>query len=470
MQAGQAVRSQNPRELANQESAQKLGEQSNEQKQNAEQLKELAKQIADTLAEALRNPQISPDTLKNWAHHAEQMNALASQAMPQAAQSLESSREEAGQRQQSLDQALQQEQQILEAMRQMEKQANDNLESLMAQTLAARLKRAAGTERDIADTFQKMLPDTVGMTPDQLSPDPRQALDTMNARHAEVTREAGRLQEEISRLFERTALNRYGDVAKEMDAQKTSDNLTALGKLVDGNIGVQSIGDARYWSGQFERWADRLGQQDNSKSNSGAGGSGAPDPAQMQALMQLMRMRQQQDQLREQTSVLEEQKRASDQYPAGARDAARQQGSLRDQVQSFGQDSPGAVSPGQLSQVTKAMNDAAGLLGKPETGQPTYGAQTDALNLLDAAISQAAQKAGSNASALMAMMGMGGTGKGSTAGGAPTRPNLPIPGSREGPDAGQRHVMQAGGVDSSQLPGEFRDAIEGFQRAMEKSQ
>ncbi|HEX4084435.1 MAG TPA: hypothetical protein VHY22_05980 [Chthoniobacteraceae bacterium] len=470
MQAGQAVRKQSPQDLANQQSAQKLGEQSNEQKQNAGQLKDLAKQIADNMAEALRNPEISPETLKDWAKHAEEMNSLASQSMPQAAKSLQSSQENSGQRQQNLDQALKQEQQILEAMRQMEKKANDNLESLMAQTLAARLKRAAGTERDIADRFQKMLPDTIGMTPGQLPADPRQALDSMSARHAEVMREAGRLQEEIARLFERTTLNRYGDVAKEMDAQKTVDNLAALGKLVDKNIGVQSIGDARYWSDQFDHWAARLGQQDSSKSGGKGSPGGSPDAAaQMQALLQLMRLRQQQDQLREQTGVLQEQKETSQEYPTGAQDAARQQGGLRDQVQALQQSGALPVPPDQLSPVAKSMGDAAGLLAKPETGQPTNAAQTDAINLLDSAIAQASQKMGSSANALAAMMGMGGMGKGNTSGGTTDKPNIEIPGSREGPGSDQRRVMQAGGMDNTQLPGEFRDAIESYQRAMEQS-
>jgi hypothetical protein len=115
------------------------------------------------------------------------------------------------------------------------------------------------------------------------------------------------------------------------------------------------------------------------------------------------------------------------------------------------------------------MNDAAGLLGKPETGKPTYAAQTDAINLLDAAITQQAQKAGANAAALMAMMGMGGGGTGNTAGGTTNQTNVHIPGSRAGQAPDGRTVEHAGGVDNSQLPGEFRDAIESYHRAIEQS-
>jgi hypothetical protein len=254
-----------------------------------------------------------------------------------------------------------------------------------------------------------------------------------------------------------------------MDGLKTEDSLAALGKLVEKNIGVESIDTARYWSAQFQRWAARLSEQDNSQSASG-GQNGKPNAAQLQALLALMRLRQQQDQLREHTTVLEERKDTTQDYSSGAHAAAEAQGALRDEVQSLGQDPSFPVPPQQIAPIGKSMNDAAGLLAKPETGKPTYEAQTDAINLLDSAITQQAQKAGQNANALAAMMGMGMSGGGSTAGGPTNEPNVPVPGSREGEAPDQRTVIQAGGLDNSQLPGEFRDAIENYHRAIEQSQ
>jgi hypothetical protein len=186
----------------------------------------------------------------------------------------------------------------------------------------------------------------------------------------------------------------------------------------------------------------------------------------MQALMALSKLRQQQDQLREQTSVIDEQKGTSPAYASQAQDAAQQQGALRDQVQAFAQDPTFPIPPSQLAPVGKAMGDAAGLLARPETGKPTNDAQTDAINLLDAAIAQQAQKSGQGASALMAMMGMGGN----TNGGTTNKANVPMPGSREGAAPDERPVTQAGGGDNSELPGEFRDAIESYHRAIEQSQ
>ena len=154
LQSGQAVRSQPAQKLANDDSARRLAEQSGEQTETASRLKDLAAQTAALLTEAMRNPQISQDTLKDWANRTEQMNQIATGPMPAAAKSLDTAGAAANQRPQNLDHALAAEQQTLDALRQMEKDAANSLDRLMAQTLAARLRRAAGTERDIADQFQ----------------------------------------------------------------------------------------------------------------------------------------------------------------------------------------------------------------------------------------------------------------------------------------------------------------------------
>ncbi len=115
------------------------------------------------------------------------------------------------------------------------------------------------------------------------------------------------------------------------------------------------------------------------------------------------------------------------------------------------------------------MGDAAGLLAKPETGQPVDNAQTDAVNILDAIIDQAAQSSGQGAGALISMMGLSLSPGGNTGGGTTDKPNVAINGSREGGAPDQRTVTQAGGLDNSELPGEFRDAIESYHRAIEQT-
>jgi type II secretory pathway pseudopilin PulG len=165
----------------------------------------------------------------------------------------------------------------------------------------------------------------------------------------------------------------------------------------------------------------------------------------MQALLNLMRLRQQQDQLRQQTAALDAQKQG-DQYQAGATSAAQQQSGLVNTLQALQQDPAFPVPPADIAPVGGAMNDAATLLAKPDTGAPTADAQTDAVNLLDGIIASQARKSGQSATALATMMGMGNSGPGSAAGGTTTHANGQPPRlngrSRPRPPprtAGQRH-------------------------------
>jgi hypothetical protein len=339
---------------------------------------------------------------------------------------------------------------------------------MMGQTLAARMSKAAADEHRIAADIRNILPQTIGLTADQLPDEERQLLQTMVAANAKVAAEAGRLTEETARLFGRTSLKRYGDVAREMDGLQPRDALTALGDPLGKDVGVQSIAGTSYWGEQFDRWAKMLGSGDPSKSAGSPGKASQPDAAQMQALLNLMRLRQQQDQLRQQTAALDAQKQG-DQYQASAANAARQQTGLVNTLQALQKDPAFPVAPSDLAPVGGAMNDAATLLAKPDTGTPTTGAQIDAVNLLDGIIASQAQKSGQSATALAAMMGMGNFARGSTTGGTTAHANFQLPGSTEDLAPSQRHVEQASGLDSTSLPGEFRDAIEGYHRAMERT-
>ena len=422
--------------------------QARQQTETAQQLQALAEKTAAVLKEALRNPQITPKALQEWAQHAEAMHQLASQQMPEAAQSLAAGK---------MEKAVPQEEKILEQMRAMEKATNDSLEKLMAQTLAARLRKAAASEEEIAGTFQKRVPETIGLTAAQLPEEARHELDTLGRSHDAVTREAEHLHEEIGRLFDRTSLARYQDVAGEMESKKTEDALKETGEWMKENRAIESIESTKLWGGQLRKWADRLEENDASKTAGGGGGKGVDAAAKMQALLALMRLRQAQEQVRDQTSALDTRKGPD--YPTEAQGVAAAQGALHDELAGMGQE--------ELAPSAKAMAEAAVLLGKPETGKPTVAAQTDALNLLDAAIAKQAAQAGTSMSALMGMMGMGaGSGTGSMAGGTTSRPNAEVAGTREGAAEETRTVQQAGGVDRAALPAEFREAIESYHRAI----
>jgi len=468
--AGKNVRDQSPEKLKSDESEKKLEDQSSEQKETAADLAKLAQQTADTVREASRNSDISPSSLSDWAKHAEAMNELAQQNMPAASQSLSDSSSDPNNRSSKLDQALSQEDEILKKMSEMQKATENSLEKLMTENIAARLRKIAATEKSIVADFQRILPDTIGMKTEQLPDAPRQTVERMAASHETARGESGKLQDEITRLFERTQLVKYGDVSHEMDTQKTDDSLAKLTETIHQNVTVQAIQSATDWGKQFEQWAAKLSDSDESKAG-GPSEQGEGQPGDMKTMMALLQIRQQEDALREQTTTLDHQKNSDSHYHQEAKDAAARQQEIGQSLDQLGNDPESSLPPEELAPISKAMKDAGMLLSKPDTGNPTTAAETDAINLLDAAIEAAGKKGGQSMASMMQMMGFGPAGKsggGNPGGGTTDRANAYIPGSRAGAADEGRHTTQTTGNGSAPLPAEFREAIEGYQRAIEQ--
>ncbi|HWB58904.1 MAG TPA: hypothetical protein VG733_05400 [Chthoniobacteraceae bacterium] len=469
--ASNAVKAMDPSKMSDQDTTKKLDDQANEQKDTADQLKDLAKDLADTLQQAGKNPDIQPQTMEKWAKAAEQMNSLGQNAMPQASQSLANAEQNPNQRQQPVNQANQQQQDILNQMRQMQQDMEKAMQKLMTQNLALRLRHIAASEKNIADNFQKMLPDIIGAKTDQLPDQPKNAIGDMSKLEDNSHKDSNKLEGEIARMFERTQVEKYGDVSNEMDKAQTDDALGKLTQVISDNVSVQAIQSANQWSKQFTSWADQLDKQDDQQQQQGEQGQqGQPD---MKALMALLKIREQEDELRDRTGALENQKAADQNYNQDAKDTSDKQDDVRSQLQALQDDPDFPVPPEKLGPATKAMRDAKGKLDKPDTGDPTVADETDAINILDAVIMEQAQKSGQSMASLMAMMGMKPgqkPGKGFFGGGDTNRQNEVIPGSRVGDASDPRHITQTTGNAGAPLPAEFRDAIENYQHAVEQQQ
>ncbi|MEA3213735.1 MAG: hypothetical protein QOE70_6792 [Chthoniobacter sp.] len=469
LEAGKKTRAQAPEKLANTDSEKSLAEQTAEEKETAAQLDRLAQQIAETLREAMRNKDLATPTLQDWAKHAQALQDLARQNMPAAAQSLNGAKSDVNSRASKLDQALAQEDEILKQLRGVQKAAEQSLDKLMTQNLAMRLRKIASAEQGIAGDFQRLLPETIGMNFEQLPPEPRQSVERMTASHETGRGESSRLHVEIGRLFERTKLARYGDVADGMAKADTDNELRKLGALIQQNVAVRAIQGATEWSRRFEEWANRLSAKDDSKSEAG---EGEGKEANLRALMALLRLRQQEDALRQRTGALDRQKDSHPHYREEAAATAAQQEKVHAGLEALSEEPGFPIPPERLAPVGIAMGDAQTLLSKPDTGEPAIAAETDAINLLDELITAQCKKCGKSGKGLAGLMAMMGFGAGSSpgmsgAGGDTDRANVPVPGPREGRRPEERRVTQASGNERAAIPAEFREAIESYQRAIE---
>jgi hypothetical protein len=124
-----------------------------------------------------------------------------------------------------------------------------------------------------------------------------------------------------------------------------------------------------------------------------------------------------------------------------------------------------------------AMADARQLLAKPETGGETLGAETEVIELLSKSCeqcsSQGQKSGGAQMEALMQMMrrmfgmGQGGTTPGGNWSGGTTSDPSGTGNGEASSGRGGHTVEKAGGQDSSGWPAEFKDALEGYFKALE---
>jgi len=465
-EAGQSLQATDPESLASPESKRQLDAQANEQAALSQKLSQVARNASNTLKEALRNKTIPTDLIEEWARMAEAMQNLASQPMASAAQQLASAGQNQDQRAESLQQALEIEEEILRRLMELQQQIGPALDRLLANTLAQRLRAIAGTEARIAKTVQSMLPNTIGLAPDQLEPVERNTLSGMVADQDRTRREATDLHDEIRRFFERTREPKHGEVSTQMNDQKMSEGLLNLSGLLGNNVGTLAMQSAHSWETKFEDWAKLLEEAEPSEGGGGGGGGSMSEEA-LKRLLALLRIRQQEINIRTVTGILEERRETSRGYREDSIILSIRQNYLVEDVAAVAQAGAGKF----LGEARQAMGEAESLLMQPRTDAPAVAAETDAINLLEAEImdmmqsSQGSPMAGAMAM-MMQMMGM--APGGNFAGGYTDEPNEGLVGDVSGGGTDERNVDKTSGRSSRIVPAEFRDVLQEYYKAVDQ--
>jgi hypothetical protein len=472
----------------------RLGQSKNDQLDNASHLKELSQKAQQAVQEAMKNPLFPPDTIRQWSQSAQQWQKLSDQKMQDAAASMKSAQENSPQQKQQMSDASQKAQDILKQLEKMQNTASEHMDQLQALTLSKRLRKVGTQEKEIGDQLIKTAPDTIGLTPDEL-PDKFKKFDmALTTDQGKARKESETLQGEISRFFERTQKTNYGAVSKEMKEARTSDELDRLGGLIEDNVAMQASGDLGQWSRRFEKWGDSLEPKpDNASSGQGSSGKSQEKKDLTEQLIALLRLRENESTLRDQTSVLDQQKGAPSEFKEKAGALANTQGKMIGELRNIQKKADLPSLDSVFSDVAGSMNSAAAILQKPETGKPADDAESKTMNSLSDLvnlINEQAQRAkpqpspGSSSSSaeemafLMQMMKKSkGDGKAMAlqpatglnhAGGSTDRAGNPVTGNVNGKGASAREVQKASGVIEN-APVEFRDALDNYFHGIEHS-
>jgi hypothetical protein len=475
-----------------QKSAQ-LGQTKEDQLENATHLDELSRQGERAVREAMKNPLFNAETIRQWSQSMQQWRQLSGDKMQQAAKSMQAARQSSQPHSKEMADATQQAQDILSELEKIEAKANEHMDDLQALTLSQRLRKVGAQEKDISGLLVSSAPDTIGLLPRELPEKFKVIENELTRTQATQQKETETLQGEISRFFERTQKPDYGQVSQEMKTSRATDELDRLGGLIGNNIGIQASQDLGQWSDRFQKWSDKLEPKSaNDGQGSGSGGNQKKDDLTEQ-LIALLRLRENEMNLRDQTSLLDQDKGHKDTYAKGATALSENQVKLAGDLDGIHKKTPLKPLDTAFSQASDAMNQVATILRQPQTGKPADDAEmttiatlSDLVNLINEQAqhpnSQPSQSPGDNKSDeemqfLLQMMRNSANAKAmaakpatglNQAGGAADRARGRTGGNATGRGADSRDVRKAGGT-MDEPPAEFRDALENYYHGIDPS-
>ncbi|MBI3415397.1 MAG: hypothetical protein HY043_08765 [Verrucomicrobia bacterium] len=485
-----------PEKLANEVATEKLSALAEDQKQAAANLDQLAREGQATMREAARNPEFTEESLREWNKDFQQMKQVAKEKMPKATGSLKSAQQNAQPknaeaRSKDVAEAQEKQEEILSDLAQMQKKMNQGMDQLQALTLAQRLRRLGTDEQEIAERIQKVVPETVGLLPDEVPPKFKRFNATQADNQDAAQKESQVVQGEISRFFERTRKPNYEEVTKAMTEARTGDELDRVRGLIQENISMEAMRHLTNWSERFNEWAAKLEpKKKDSKESDGQGESDDDGKELLKHLMTLLRLREREVAVRGQTRALEKKKPDAPLYGEGAAKLAESQQKMRTELGEVQREN-------KIVEINPALNDAADRLAsveeflrKPQTDKLAEAAETkavealsDVINLINEQAQKASGKnsqqteAGEEAAAMIQMMSQPGSANqgmamspspgGSLAGGSTDRAAAAQTGESRGKAAEARKVGKASGLTGN-IPTEFREALENYFNAVEK--
>jgi hypothetical protein len=411
--------------------------------------------------------------------------------MKDAAASMQSAQQNSALRPQQMADATQKAEDILKALEKMQDNAGQQMDNLQALTLSQRLRKVGAQEKEIGVQLVKTAPDTIGLPPGDLPGKFKIFEHALTSDQGRAQKESDALQGEISRFFERTQKTNYGAVSQEMKDSRATDELERVGGMIGNNIAIEASSDLGQWSERFQKWGDKLEPKpDDSGGGQGSGGKSQSKDLTKQ-LIALLRLRENEMNLRDQTTVLDQQKGDPNTFKDRANSLVDTQKKLAGDLEQVRREAALPPLEPAFAQTAGAMKEAETILQTPQTGQPadqaeikTIDSLSDLVNLINeqAQRSSPQQSAGSSESAaemafLLRMMQNTGNAKSmafqpatglNRAGGTTDRAGNPISGNTAGKSAATRNVDKASGVIENS-PAEFRDALDTYFHGIEQS-
>jgi hypothetical protein len=268
-----------------------------------------------------------------------------------------------------------------------------------------------------------------------------------------------------------------------------ADELDRLGGLIENNIGLEASDNLGQWSDRFQTWAQKL---EPKSSGGGSSSGGQPGADLTEQLIALLRLRESEINVREETSILDQDKGPPESYLQRAGVLAGSQEQLGGELDRIHEKTPVPQLDSAFADSARAMQVTLALLRQPQTGKPADDAEvmtidslSDLINLINEQAQRSSPKSSPGQSGdaedemqfLMQLTRNPGNTRGfanqpnrglTSGGGAASSAGGPLSGEAAGKGPGSRSVSQAAGAIQN-APAEFRDALENYYHGLEQS-
>lgn len=502
-----------PEDFADESTAAELAERALEEMLRAERLQDTQTRMENLIAESTKNETISDEAIADWTEIAQELQNTARPAMQAAAMEMQAAAQASGEpgsageageagengeegaesetadseRRERLEEAMRRQEEALAAMQQGEQDLNESLERSLSESFVNRLRELARIQGEIGGVMQELLPQTIGLSADQLPEDLAARVQAEAARQEEVFRETRYVFDDLNGFYRRTRQDILREVTVDMEAERFSVRLPELRELILRNVIGRTTREAEEWRGLYARWAEMLSDEEDAGGGEGGDGGGEQEGEDLETMIALVRARERQERLRRHTRTLDESYLENMNYDREAVELSDRQYDLGMTLQRLENRVRTEDVKQLISMASGEIMNAGVQLRRPQTDSETRATQTLVIELLAAALDQSMgspppeggedgeqeqaqqQQNQQMLQALMQMMqGMrpgDQGGEGMTGAGDPGRAAMGRAGTagRRDPDS----EASGAAVNPDRWPSEYRNLIEAYYEAME---
>jgi hypothetical protein len=368
----------------------------------------------------------------------------------------------------AVEQAVEQQLALLEEFDKVSEELNKVMANLEGSTLVKRFKAAAREQIAVADSVSSTVPNVFGSRAKKFKSEDREALDQLSARENNALNNVGQIIDDLQAFHERRPMVKFRDVLDDIQKEDPVAGLRKLSSEVLEQQGV-AIAEAEFWSDTFDRWAEDLVDPAAKGQCPGGKSKGSLPPS---IVLEVMQILEGEMNLRERTRVADQAKPAApaEQYQKSVDELGKSQYQLRDRIAAVADriaelpnaDEEFGKEIELMQQVELAMNDAANILKRPDTGKAAVAAETEAIELL------------LSSKRINPKSGGGGGGSNPGGGGSGDTSDAAIamvgPGVNEKEIREDHPIEQSTGTSSSNLPEEFRFGLDQYFERIERRQ